>query len=997
MRAASGTFQSAVALRFSALDCPDDNVLGAYVTRRLPEPERARVDEHLASCDACLTITCAAAGDDRAPAEPDRIAVGRYILVEMIGRGGMGEVYAAHDPQLDRKIALKLVRSQRFEQADVRARLSREARAMAQVRHANVAAVYDAGELEGGVFIAMELVDGVTLNRWLDDETRSWREIVRTFAAAGAGLVAAHAAGLVHRDFKPDNVLVERGGRVVVTDFGLAALPDTEPPPTTESGRVDISLDATYLATRAGSLLGTPRYMSPEQFRGEPTDASTDQFSFAVSLYEALYDVLPFGEATSVEALATAVIAGVVRPRPAGSPVPRRIHAILARALSRRRTARFASMAAMLRELDRAAKPRWPAVAIAGGAVALAAAAFVAWPHGAAATTATPTTSSAIANVLAAATPQKLPRPPDGGRTPLFGEHFKNHTGDAQLDDTLDATVAAVLESSTQIDPYGGAELDAAAHHAGGDPANVDALAGLLAARGDKRPMVLVHGSIDKRAAGGYVVALDARDRGAQLTRFSASREVAAIGDVLSATKLLAGDLLVSIGDAPLPPRTIDAVLSKSLPAIHTWVDGEHHAMNDDQRGAADRFNTAVETDPEFAEARAALGNTLYNISEQPAAIAQLERAFQAADTIPERQRLTLVGDYYSVVGRYSESIMAYQELLTKWPGDARTIINLTSVALDSGSWPLALETARDAAKRRGDLEIVKRNLVIAEMGNQLIEAAHRDAAELLASSHEASGISITLFASSAALLGKRDESVDALAKVAAIDPLRGPRATADFALYEGRLDDAIAALHDTKEPVDQLTLARVLLRRGDRSGAITAATAALDQTGSLDAYLARSMLVAAGKPAGVAETAHAWSTSAETDRRMFGKLLDGDLALAAHRWQSAIDAYGEAGRIGTSWLVHARLGSAMLGAGKLADAQRELTWCLDHRGQGAILLGPSLALLPEVYLQLARTEDAAHAKPDEIRAAYRAVVDLAPAAQHDPVTAEAQRRLAAL
>ena len=979
------------------MDCPDDNVLGAYVTRRLPERERARVDEHLASCDACLTITCAAAGDDRAPAEPARTSVGRYVLVEMIGRGGMGEVYVAHDPQLDRKIALKLVRSQRFEQADVRARLSREARAMAQVRHANVAAVYDAGELEGGVFIAMELVDGVTLGRWLDDETRSWREIVRAFAAAGAGLVAAHAAGIVHRDFKPDNVLVDRGGRVIVTDFGLAVLPDSEAAPTTDSGRLDISLDATFLATRAGSLLGTPRYMSPEQFRGEPTDASTDQLSFAIALYEALYDSLPFGDATSVEELAAAVTAGVVRPRPPGSPVPRRVHAILVRALSRRRTARFPSMSAMLRELDRAAKPRWQPAAIAGGAVVVAAAAtaFVAWPHGDAATSAT-TASAAIANELAAATPQKLPRPPDGARAPLFVERFKNHTGDPQLDDTLDATVAAVLLSSTQIDPYGGAELEAAAHGVGGDPANVDALADLLAAHGDKRPMLLVHGSVDKRASG-YIVSLDARDRGAQLTRFSEAREVAAIGDVLPATKRLAADLLVSIGDAPLPVAALDAMLSKSLPAIHTWVDGMHHAMTDDQRGAADRFNTAVETDPDFADARAALGNTLYNISEQPAAIAQLERAFQAADTIPERQRLTLVGDYYSVVGRYSESIMAYQQLLTKWPGDPRTIINLTSVAIDSGSWPLALEAARDAMKRRGNLEVVKRNLVIAELGNELIADAHRDAAELLASSHEASGASLSLLASSAALLGKRDESVAALAKVAAIDPPRGPRATADFAMYEGRLDDAIAALRDSKEPIDRINYARVLLRKRDRSGAIAAATLGVSETGSLDAYFARWALVAAGKTAGIAEIARAWSTSAETDRRMFGKLLDGDLALAARRWQDAIDAYAEASRIATSWLVHARLGSANLAAGKLADAQRELAWCIDHRGQGAILLGPSLALLPEVYLELARAKDAAHAKPDEVRAAYRAVVDLAPAAQHDPLTAEAQRRLAAL
>jgi tetratricopeptide (TPR) repeat protein len=189
--------------------------------------------------------------------------IGRYLVLDLIGAGGMGVVYAAYDPALDRKVAIKLLHD---DHEPAQARLLREAQALARLRHRNVVAVHDAGRFRNQVFVAMELVEGTTLQRWLAERPRPWREIVRVFVEAGRGLAAAHAEGLVHRDFKPDNVLLGADGSVRVADFGLAH-PVGEPDP---------------------GVVGTPRYMAPEQQSGAPVDARADQYAFCVALREAL-------------------------------------------------------------------------------------------------------------------------------------------------------------------------------------------------------------------------------------------------------------------------------------------------------------------------------------------------------------------------------------------------------------------------------------------------------------------------------------------------------------------------------------------------------------------------------------------------------------------------------------------------------------------------------------------------------------------------------------
>ena len=289
--------------------------------------------------------------------------VGRYVVVDVLGRGGMGIVYLANDPQLDRKVALKLLLSSH----DDKATLVREAKALAKLSDPHVVAVYDAGEVEDRVFLAMQYVDGEDLAKALERRQPGIQQRLAWFVDAGRGLVAAHAAGMVHRDFKPRNVLIDRKGHVAVTDFGLAD--DARPEP----GR--------RRETAAGAINGTPAYMAPEQFNGERASEASDQFAFCVSLWNALFGRHPyiFGDASELSpyAISVAIREGELIPAPRRSGVKREVVDALVRGLARDPAERWPSMQTLLDGL--APRPRrrvWPIVAV-GSIAALATAAIV--------------------------------------------------------------------------------------------------------------------------------------------------------------------------------------------------------------------------------------------------------------------------------------------------------------------------------------------------------------------------------------------------------------------------------------------------------------------------------------------------------------------------------------------------------------------------------------------------------------------------------------------
>jgi serine/threonine protein kinase len=310
---------------------------------------------------------------DEIPTMPTRI--GRYRIDRRVGAGGMGEVYLGFDTELRRSVALKLVLPH-LSAVHGPERLRREACALARLSHPNVVQVYEVGEHQGQTFLAMELVEGGTLADWLAGGKRSWQEILERFVAAARGLAAAHAAGIVHRDFKPENVSISAEGRPCVTDFGLASAMEAvdvvlattsdelaEPPPTER-------------LTTTGAVMGTVRYMPLEQLRGGPVDARADQFAFCVALYDALWGVSPFPtESVDTRRLALETTTGTPPPR---GRAPRELWWVIRRGLSREPGLRWPDMEALVAALEAVPRRRYR---LALGALLL----VVGYPLGAAA------------------------------------------------------------------------------------------------------------------------------------------------------------------------------------------------------------------------------------------------------------------------------------------------------------------------------------------------------------------------------------------------------------------------------------------------------------------------------------------------------------------------------------------------------------------------------------------------------------------------------------
>ncbi len=346
--------------------CPSEEALLAFSDRALDAHDAATVSTHVAGCSDCRMVLAelgkALTHDETGPGEPEPprplvrgSSLGGYLILEQVGAGGMGVVYAAYDAELDRRVALKLLRQRRG--SDDQARLIREARAMARLNHPNVAAIYGVETSGDALFVSMEFIVGETVRRWAEREPRTLEQVLDVFLQAGRGLEAAHHAGLVHRDFKPDNMMVRPDGRVSVLDFGLSRAVGTS----VASPGGELARSATTL-TQTGTVLGTLRYMPPEQRLGKPADARADQYAFCVSLHETLYGAPP-GEPPARRVAA----------------VPAALQRAIARGLAEDPNDRHPDMHALLLVLERVRSPArrtWPAVVLA---VLLAVAGSVVW------------------------------------------------------------------------------------------------------------------------------------------------------------------------------------------------------------------------------------------------------------------------------------------------------------------------------------------------------------------------------------------------------------------------------------------------------------------------------------------------------------------------------------------------------------------------------------------------------------------------------------------
>jgi serine/threonine protein kinase len=353
-----------VAATLTSPDCLRPDTVALLIKGQLPAAENERAHVHLEVCADCNWRVAEAVGADPEARWPMRTLapgtlVGRFVIRELLGEGPGGTLFEAEDPGPGRKVMLKFLRPDRSPE------LVREEQALTRLSHPHVVNVLEAGDFQGEAYVVAEKIEGASLQDWLDAKSRPWREVLEVFLGAARGLAAAHAVGIVHRDFKPENVVVDGDGQARLTNFGLAQV---------------VPRPSQVMAALRGELVsstpaGTPAYMAPEQFRGRSADPRSDQFSFCVALYRALYGQQPFDPAwaaaqqagrrtplgsvhfsllvksldrTTLINFAKEVIGGNLRPAPAGSEVPGWLEGVVWRGLRSDPEDRYPSMDALL-------------------------------------------------------------------------------------------------------------------------------------------------------------------------------------------------------------------------------------------------------------------------------------------------------------------------------------------------------------------------------------------------------------------------------------------------------------------------------------------------------------------------------------------------------------------------------------------------------------------------------------------------------------------------
>ncbi|HAA58423.1 MAG TPA: hypothetical protein DCE42_26910 [Myxococcales bacterium] len=365
-------------------ECPDENTIVSLLEGTLSEDQIAQVEFAIDRCPDCqelmvelahmldlpqpsLTNTAPQETPKKEPAQEQVFVhnIGRYRILNTLGKGGMSVVYEAYDEPLHRRVALKVTRPDIFSEhlrESLFARLLREGRLLAQLQHPNIPVVYEVGEWDNQIYMAIQLVRGQTLRAWTKQRDADWREILRHYMEAGKAIEAAHQAGIIHRDIKPDNILIDDMDRVFLVDFGLArATPSSKRsllPFTPKPVISAIDHPKMPYATKTGIMLGTPAYMSPEQFYGQDADERSDQFSFCFALYEALCGMSPYGGADLQEKMTSIHQGEIILPTE--SPVPQALFEVLVKGLRPLPDQRFSSMKDLLTALEETKAPPPP-------------------------------------------------------------------------------------------------------------------------------------------------------------------------------------------------------------------------------------------------------------------------------------------------------------------------------------------------------------------------------------------------------------------------------------------------------------------------------------------------------------------------------------------------------------------------------------------------------------------------------------------------------------
>jgi serine/threonine protein kinase/tetratricopeptide (TPR) repeat protein len=923
--------------------------------------------------------------------QPGDLIGGRYEILQLLGEGGMGAVYKARDREVERTVALKLIRPELASNPAILARFKQELLTAHQVTHKNVIRIYDLAEADGVKFITMEFVEGSDLRRILIDNGKlppgRAIEIIRRVCLA---LDAAHSAGIIHRDLKPQNIMQDsKSGRILVMDFGLARSMESEG------------------MTQTGALLGTIEYMSPEQSMGKTLDQRSDIFALGLIFYELLTGKTPYKADTAMASLLRRNQERAIPAAELDTSVPKGLSDIVSKCLERDLEHRYQAVQELLADLDayEGARPTMASVPLRVTAP-VSATPTSPWKWVAAGLAAVLLVAGGFTLRLKGPAKSNAPHAP----VSVLVADFTNHTGDHIFDDTLEPMFNVALEGASFINAYNRVNARKLAEKLPNPTDKLDEQSSRLVAVSQGLGAV-VTGSLSLRGDG-YKLSVEALD--ARTGNSVANVEINARtkDDLLLGIPKLAAPIRKALGDTT--PESVQLAASgpftaASLEVVHLYNVGMEQQFAGKMDEALSSFSKAVELDPNFARAYSGMSGASAALGRQADGEKYVKLAMEHLDRMTERERYHTRAFFYYMTGDYPKCVEEYGSLVSQYPADRIGQANLSVCYSQLRNAPEAVKAARKAVEIVPNGAALHTNLsFLLSFGGDFQEGEREARRALEINPSMEDGYHVLAEAQlGQGQIFQATETYHKLEKLNDRGASIAGAGLADLAAYEGRFSEAVRLLErgatadlQAKRAEDAANkfarLAYTQLLRKEEAAAVAAADKAAAHDQSVQTrFLTGRIYAETGDNAKAQKLAASLGSELQAEPQAYAKIIEGKSALKQGDSRQAIKAFTDANRLLDTWIGRLELGRAYLEAGLFVEADSEFDRCIKRRGETLELFlddVPTYSYFPLVYYYQGRARE--ELKSAAFAESYRTYLSIRGQAGEDPLLPEIRRRL---